>query len=127
MTGGIVELDLHGMNTYQAQIAIDAALTPRRQRHVPPAPSSTATAAARPSVLLLDHLHPPRPGQAPGHHHDGVTDLVLRGFGHGLPQIQIRVTSADKTENLRRAAAPHPAGRPGGHWPSCRRCSAAPP
>lgn len=26
MTGGIVELDLHGMNTYQAQIAIDAAL-----------------------------------------------------------------------------------------------------
>lgn len=26
MTGGIVELDLHGMNTYQAQITIDAAL-----------------------------------------------------------------------------------------------------
>ena len=26
MTGGVVELDLHGMNTYQAQIAIDAAL-----------------------------------------------------------------------------------------------------
>lgn len=26
MTGGVVELDLHGMNTYQAQIAVDAAL-----------------------------------------------------------------------------------------------------
>ena len=25
MTGGVVELDLHGMNTYQAQIAVDAA------------------------------------------------------------------------------------------------------
>lgn len=26
MVGGVMELDLHGMNTYQAQIAIDAAL-----------------------------------------------------------------------------------------------------
>ena len=26
MVGGVTELDLHGMNTYQAQIAIDAAL-----------------------------------------------------------------------------------------------------
>ena len=26
MLGGVTELDLHGMNTYQAQIAIDAAL-----------------------------------------------------------------------------------------------------
>lgn len=26
MTGGIVELDLHGKNTYQAKITIDAAL-----------------------------------------------------------------------------------------------------
>ena len=28
MTGGVVELDLHGMNTYQAQIAVDAAQAP---------------------------------------------------------------------------------------------------
>lgn len=27
MVGGVMELDLHGMNTYQAQIAIDAALS----------------------------------------------------------------------------------------------------
>lgn len=26
MVGGIIELDLHGMNTYQAQIAIDSRL-----------------------------------------------------------------------------------------------------
>ena len=26
MVGGVMELDLHGMNTYQAQIAVDAAL-----------------------------------------------------------------------------------------------------
>ena len=48
MTGGVVELDLHGMNTYQAQIAVDAALRPAR-RHLP--------AAADPR-LSRRHGHP---------------------------------------------------------------------
>ena len=33
MVGGVMELDLHGMNTYQAQIAIDAALRRLRLIH----------------------------------------------------------------------------------------------
>ena len=38
MVGGVMELDLHGMNTYQAQIAIDAALRRRGGGVHPPRP-----------------------------------------------------------------------------------------
>jgi len=80
MTGGIVELDLHGMNTYQAQIAIDAALRRAgsgtyRLRLIHGYRGGTAirdmlwtTYTHRSQVKRLVTIH------------DGVTDLVLREF-----------------------------------------------
>lgn len=79
MTGGIVELDLHGMNTYQAQIAIDAALRRAsgtyRLRLIHGYRGGTAirdmlwtTYTHRGQVKRLVTIH------------DGVTDLVLREF-----------------------------------------------
>ena len=80
MTGGIVELDLHGMNTSQAQIAIDAALRRAgsgtyRLRLIHGYRGGTAirdmlwtTYTHRGQVKRLVTIH------------DGVTDLVLREF-----------------------------------------------
>ena len=80
MTGGVVELDLHGMNTYQAQIAVDAALRRAgagtyRLRLIHGYHGGTALKqmitvqyGCHPKVLRL-HVSSP-----------GSTDLVLREF-----------------------------------------------
>lgn len=80
MTGGIVELDLHGMNTYQAQIAIDAALRRAtagtyRLRLIHGYHGGTAIR----DMLWTVYTH--RSGvQRLVSVHNGVTDLVLREF-----------------------------------------------
>ena len=80
MVGGVMELDLHGMNTYQAQIAIDAALRRAsagvyRIRVIHGCNSGTALRelvrteyARHPRVLRIADANP------------GVTELVLREF-----------------------------------------------
>ena len=73
MTGGVVELDLHGMNTYQAQIAVDAAL--RRLRLIHGYRGGTAirdmlwlTYGRRSQVKRMVSVS------------EGVTELVLREY-----------------------------------------------
>jgi DNA-nicking Smr family endonuclease len=81
MDSGIVELDLHGCNTYQAKIAVDAALRRSRTgtyrlRVIHGSHGGTALRdmvrreySKHPKVLRLEiGLNP------------GVTDLVLREF-----------------------------------------------
>ena len=80
MQAGIVELDLHGKNSYQAQVTIDAALRRARAgtyrlRLIHGCNSGTALGdmirqryGGHPRVLRLDTADP------------GVTQLILREF-----------------------------------------------
>ncbi len=80
MTYGIVELDLHGMNTYQAQIAIDAALRRAgsgtyRLRLIHGYHGGTAIR----DMLWTTYTHRAQVKRLVSIH-NGATDLVLREF-----------------------------------------------
>ena len=80
MTGGIVELDLHGMNTYQAQIAVDAALRRAglgtyRLRLIHGSRGGTAIR----DMLWLTYGHRRRVKRMVSIS-EGVTELVLREY-----------------------------------------------
>ena len=67
MTGGVVELDLHGMNTYQAQIAVDAAL----RGHLPAAADPRLSRRhGHPGHAVAD-LREAQPGEAHGQRQRG--------------------------------------------------------
>lgn len=81
MTPGILELDLHGKNTYQAKVALEAAL--RR--------AGAGTYRIRiihgyhGGTVLRDMVHReygahPRVKRVEGGFDPGITDLVLREF-----------------------------------------------
>lgn len=81
MSGGIIELDLHGMNRYQAKIAIDSALRRAsactyRIRIIHGFNGGTSLRNLV-RTAYLDHPRVIRPETRLG---DGVTDLILREF-----------------------------------------------
>jgi DNA-nicking Smr family endonuclease len=81
MDGGIVELDLHGCNTYQAKIAVDAAL--RRARggtyRIRVIHGSHGGTALR-DMVRREYARHPRVLRLEIGLNPGATDLVLREF-----------------------------------------------
>ena len=81
MTPGILELDLHGKNTYQAKVALEAALRRAgagtyRIRIIPGYHGGTVL---RDRVRREYGAHP-RVKRVEGGFDPGITDLVLREF-----------------------------------------------
>ena len=68
MTPGILELDLHGKNTYQAKVALEAAL--RR----------AGAGTYRIRIIHGYYGAHPRVKRVEGGFDPGITDLVLREF-----------------------------------------------
>lgn len=81
MTAGILELDLHGMNTYQAKIAIDSQLRRAKQgvyriRLIHGYHGGTALR----DMIRETYRHHPRVLRVELGLNPGETDLVLREF-----------------------------------------------
>lgn len=81
MTPGILELDLHGKNTYQAKVALEAALRRAgagtyRIRIIHGYHGGTVLR----DMVRREHGAHPRVKRVEGGFDPGITDLVLREF-----------------------------------------------
>ena len=81
MTPGILELDLHGKTTYQAKVALEAALRragagPYRIRIIHGYHGGTV----RRDMVRREYGAHPRVKRVEGGFDPGITDLVLREF-----------------------------------------------
>ena len=81
MTPGILELDLHGKNTYQAKVALEAALRRAgagtyRIRIIHGYHGGTVLR----DMVLREYGAHPRVKRVEGGFDPGITDLVLREF-----------------------------------------------
>ena len=81
MTPGILELDLHGKNTYQAKVALEAALRRAgagtyRIRIIHGYHGGTVLR----DMVRREYGAPPRVKRVEGGFDPGITDLVLREF-----------------------------------------------